>query len=105
MSVFDKLGEQIAREQDALLARHNAQAEVRARLSELDLQTLQSQPAERVGRTNALGKRAKLRWLAPAGLVGVMAAAAAVLLWWARVYDVASPALAVQLAETHAQLR
>ncbi|MET0384519.1 MAG: FecR family protein, partial [Polyangiales bacterium] len=43
MNRFDRLGEQIAREQDALLARRNTQAAVQARLADVDLDTLRPQ--------------------------------------------------------------
>jgi len=55
---FDRLGEQLAREQDGLLARHNAQAEVRARLAQLDVATLrksaQASATRRASSTEAI---------------------------------------------------
>lgn len=67
MTGFDQLGEQIAREQDELLERCNAQAEVRERLAQLDL----SEPHR---------MRPLLRWASAGGLSLAVAAAALVML-------------------------
>lgn len=50
MNQFERLFEQIAREQDALLEKQNAQAEVRSRLAELDVTRLRE--TERAPRLN-----------------------------------------------------
>lgn len=92
---FDQLGEHIAREQDALLSKHNVQAEVRSRIAELDVGTL------RKSARTAATKRAGMIW----GAGGMTLAAAAVLLVSLRGLDVdmqaAPQALSVQIAEQH----
>ena len=67
---FDRLGEQLAREQDALLEQHNAQAEVRERLARLDFSEM---------RTSGFGAR-PLAWASAGGLSLAVAIAALVML-------------------------
>jgi hypothetical protein len=69
MTGFDRLGEQIAREQDALLERRNAQAEVRERLTQLDLDAARSH-----------GARPLWLWLGAGGTSLALAFAALVML-------------------------
>ena len=92
---FDQLGEHIAREQDALLTKHNVQAEVRSRIAELDVGTL------RKSARTAATKRAGMIWAAG----GVTLAAAAAVLISLRGLDAdmqaASQTLSVQIAEQH----
>ncbi|HTU60570.1 MAG TPA: hypothetical protein VMF89_19095, partial [Polyangiales bacterium] len=70
---FDQLGEQLAREQDALLAKHNVQAEVRSRIAELDVATLSTL---RKSVATTATRRAGLVW----AMGGAALAAAAVAL-------------------------
>jgi transmembrane sensor len=91
---FDQLGEQLAREQDALLSKHNAQAEVRARIVELDVSALRK--SARVAST----RRAGMVWAAG----GVALAAAAMLLISLRGVQLEPKALSVQLAEQHTNI-
>lgn len=92
---FDQLGEQIAREQDALLAKRNVQAEVRSRIAPLDVSAL------RKSARNAATRRAGMVW----GAGGLTLAAAAVMLISLRGLsgDMGRPAqtLSVQLAAEH----
>lgn len=93
---FDQLGEQLAREQDALLAKRNAQDEVRARIAELDLSTLRSS-----ARSSAT-RRAGFVW----AMGGAALAAAAVALIWLRELPLETPhqVLSVQLSDTGADV-
>lgn len=72
MNNFDRLLEHVAREQDDLLDRHNAQADVRQRIAELDVSELRRTAAV----APAVGKR--IAWAGAAGLT--LSAAAAALL-------------------------
>jgi ferric-dicitrate binding protein FerR (iron transport regulator) len=72
MNNFDRLLEHVAREQDDLLDKHNAQADVRRRLAELDVAELRRTAAV----APAVGKR--IAWAGAAGLT--LSAAAAALL-------------------------
>jgi|GEM_PF-484238 len=92
---FHQLGEQLAREQDTLLAKHNVQAEVRARIAELDVGTLRKSAGTTATR------RAGLVW----AMGGAVLAAAAVALVALRglpglSLDGQGRTLSVQLSET-----
>jgi len=67
MTRFDDLGRQLAREQDALRARSNVRAEVRARLDALELPEVQ--------------RRSWPLWLGATAAAGCVAAALVLLLW------------------------
>lgn len=93
---FDQLGEQLAREQDALLAKHNVQAEVRSRIAELDVTKLRK--SAQIIST----RRAGFVWAAG----GAALAAAAVALFALRGLPFEAPpkVLSVQLSETHSNV-
>jgi transmembrane sensor len=90
---FDRFGEQIAREQDVLLSKHNVQAEVRSRIADLNSSELRKSAGALATR------RAGLIWAAG----GAVLAAAAVALISLRGYpvEVQPKALSAQLSETH----
>src|SRR5262245_11303210 len=67
MTRFDDLGRQLAREQDALRARSNVRAEVRARLDALELPEVK--------------RRSWPIWLGSTAAAGCAAAALVLLLW------------------------
>ena len=89
---FDQLGEQLAREQDALLAKRNVQAEVRTRIAELDIATL------RKSAETSATRRAGMVW----AVGGAALAAAAVALFALRGMPLEMPpkVLSVQLSES-----
>jgi hypothetical protein len=91
MNRFDQLGARIAREQDSLLERHNAQAEVRARLAELDLETLQGSAR------SATRRLRRAAWLG--GVAAITAAAAVALLMWGGERRISPALLTVVLAD------
>ena len=93
---FDRLGEQLAREQDALLAKHNVQAEVRSRIAELDASTLRKS-----ARTSAT-RRAGFVWAA--GGAALAAAAIALIALRGLPMNPQPKSLSVQLSETHANV-
>ena len=88
MTRFDKLGEQLAREQDALLAHPrypNNQAEVRARLDLLELPELPE--LANLPRMRAVQPRRRRPWLIPGAGALALAAAAALFVWTHHVID------------------
>jgi transmembrane sensor len=91
---FDRLGEQLAREQDTLLAKHNVQGEVRARIAELDVGTL-----HRSAGTTAT-RRAGVVWAIGGGGAVLAAAAVALVALRGLPLDVQGKTLSVQLSET-----
>jgi ferric-dicitrate binding protein FerR (iron transport regulator) len=91
---FDRLGEHIASEQDALLAKHNAQAEVRSRIAELDAGAL------RKSARTAATRRAGMIW-AGSGALTLAAAAVVLLALRGLPLDADSQTLSVQLADRH----
>ena len=92
MNHFERLFEEIAREQDALLDKHNAQAEVRSRLAELDAASLRRKAPLTPGK--------RMLW---AGASGVALAAAAVLLVLLK--TPAPQPIAVRLADEQTDLQ
>ena len=93
---FDQLGEQLAREQDTLLAKHNVQAEVRARIAELDVGTLRKSVGTKATR------RAGLIWAM--GGAALAAAAVALIVLRGLPLDVHGKTLSVQVSETRSNV-
>jgi len=93
---FDQLGAELAREQDALLAKHNAQAEVRARITQLDLGTLRK--AAQASAT----RRAGFVWAV--GGAALAAAAIALIALRGLPLTAAPKVLSAQLSETGANV-
>lgn len=88
---FDQLGQRIAREQDALLEKHNAQAEVRQRLAGFERRT------HAASSLHGWLQSTRVRWTAGAGALALAAAAVAVF-----VLQTQEPsALTVQLSGDH----
>ena len=89
---LDRLGAQIAREQDALLERRNAQAEVRSRIAELDLESLDAGSAR-----SATRRLRRAAWLG--GAAAITAAAAVALVMWSGERSTGAATLSVVLTD------